>query len=87
MTEAPATPLDGLLDSLSRCLDAETVRRLAEYRVDPDIQASIDLLAEKANEGQLSEYERSQYEAAINAIEVVSILSLKALRRLEMNTA
>jgi hypothetical protein len=72
---------------LSRCLDAESVRRIAEFRVDLEVQASIDLLAEKANEGQLSEDERSEYEAAINAVDFVSILYLKALRRLELNAA
>jgi hypothetical protein len=87
MIDAPTKPLDGVLESLSRCLDAESVRRIAEFRVGPEIQASIDLLAEKANEGQLSDDERSEYEAAINAVDFVSILCLKALRRLELNTA
>jgi len=62
------------------------VRRIAEFRVDPEVQASIDLLAEKANEGQLSEDERSQYEAAINAADFVSTLRLKVLKRLARPT-
>jgi hypothetical protein len=87
MIDVATKPLDGVLESLSRCLDAESVRRIAEFRVDLEVQASIDLLAEKANEGQLSEDERSEYEAAINAVDFVSILYLKALRRLELNAA
>jgi len=31
------TALDGLLDPLSRCLDAESARRVTEFRVDPAV--------------------------------------------------
>jgi hypothetical protein len=60
MTDAIATPLDGLLESLSQCLDAESACRVAEFHVDSKVQASIDLLAEKANERLLTEEERSR---------------------------
>jgi hypothetical protein len=45
-----ATTLDGLLEPLSRCLDAESARRILEFRVDPAVQARLDVLGEKANE-------------------------------------
>ncbi|MCU1237041.1 MAG: hypothetical protein JWP63_5008 [Candidatus Solibacter sp.] len=73
-----ATGLDGLLDPLSRCLDAESSRRVVEFRVDPPVQERIDSLAERANEGTLSDSERSEYEALINAADFISILKLKA---------
>ena len=57
--------LDGLLDPLSRCLDAESARRVAEFRVAPLVQERIAVLAERANEGLLTEDERSEYEAII----------------------
>jgi hypothetical protein len=82
MADAIATPLDGLLESLSQCLDAESARRIVEFHIDSKIQASIDKLAEKANEGLLTEDERSRYEAAINAADFVALLRLKALKRL-----
>ena len=44
------TALDGLLDPLGRCLDAESARRLVELRVSPPVQQRIDTLAERANE-------------------------------------
>ena len=87
MTDAVATPLDGLLESLSQCLDAESARRIVEFHVDSKVQASIDELAEKANEGLLSEEERSRYEAAINAADFVALLRLKARKRLGLNPA
>jgi hypothetical protein len=74
----PATGLDGLLDPLSRCLDAESSRRVVEFRVDPPVQQRIDALAERASEGTLSDTEREEYEALINAADFISILKLKA---------
>ena len=39
----------------------------------------------RANEGTLSEDERSEYEALINASDFISILKLKARRHLTSN--
>jgi len=77
------TALDGLLDPLSRCLDAESARRVIELRIDPAVQSRIDELAERANNGALNEDERAGYEAFINAGDFISILKLKARRHLE----
>jgi len=68
--------LDGLLEPLSRCLDAESARRVIEFRVEPAAQARVDLLAEEANDGTLDEDERSEYEAFVDAVELISILQL-----------
>ena len=70
--------LDGLLEPLSRCLDIESARRVADFRVDPEVQARIDVLAELANDGSLDEAQRAEYEALINAADFISILKLKA---------
>ncbi len=77
--------LDDLLDLLSRCLDTESARRVAEFRVAPLVQERVELLAERANEGLLTGDERSEYEAIINAADFISILKLKAQRQLELN--
>ena len=78
-----ATGLDGLLDPLSRCLDAESARRLVELRVDPPVQERVDTLGARANEGTLSADELAEYEALINAADFISILKLKAKRQLD----
>ena len=80
-----ATALDALLDPLSRCLDAESAQRVAEFRVDAAVQARIDTLAQRANDGVLSEEERAEYEAFINAADFISILKLKTRRQLNSN--
>ena len=80
---AAANGLDGLLEPLSRCLDAESARRIVNLQIDPPVQERIDLLAERANEGKLDESERSEYEALINAADFISILKLKARQQLD----
>jgi hypothetical protein len=75
--------LDDLLEPLSLCLDAESARRLIAFRIDRPIQAHIELLGERANEGSLNAAERSEYEALINAADFIAILKLKARRRLD----
>ncbi len=77
------TTLDGLLESLSRCLDAESAQRVAEFRIDPVVQARVDVLAEKANDGLLTDDERAEYESFINAADILSILKVKARRRMK----
>jgi hypothetical protein len=70
----------GRREAISRCLDAESARRVADLQIDAPVQERIDTLAEKANEGTLSDSERSEYEALIDAADFVSILRLKARR-------
>jgi hypothetical protein len=82
---ATATTLDALLDPFSRCLDVASARRVAEFRVDEAVQSRIDILAERANEGELSDDERAEYEASINAADFISILKLKARQQLKSN--
>ena len=77
-----ATGLDGLLEPLSRCLDIESAQRIVELRVDASVQERIDVLAERANEGTLSDEERMEYEALINTADFISILKLKARQHL-----
>jgi len=81
-----ATSLDQFLDPLSRCLDAESARRVIALGVSASVQAPIqervDALAERANEGLLSDDERAEYEALINAEDFWAILKLKARSRL-----
>jgi hypothetical protein len=77
-----ATALDGLLGPLSRCLDAESARRIVELRVAAPVQERIDALAELANNGALTDDDRTEYEALINAADFISILKLKARENL-----
>jgi len=77
--------LDRMLDPLIRCLDAESVKRVLELSVDPVVQARVDVLAERANEGLLTPEERAEYLAYINADDFIEILKMKAKRHLGLN--
>ena len=76
------TALDQFLDPLSRCLDAESARRVLALGVSVSVQERVDTLAERGNEGLLSDDERAEYEALIDAEDFVAILKLKARRQL-----
>jgi len=78
-----ATGIDSLLDPLSRCLNIESARRIAEFRVDPIVQDRVSALGAKASEGTLSSDEQAEYEALINAADFISILKIKAKRQLD----
>jgi hypothetical protein len=80
-----STVLDSLLDPFSRCLDPESARRVTEFRIDREVQARIDTLAERANDGVLTDEERTEYEAFVTAADFISILRLKAQRQLDAN--
>lgn len=84
MGTAPAN-LDALFEPLSRCLDTESAQRVSEFRIDPEVQARVDLLADKANQGELTHDERAEYEAFINAADFISVLKLKARRQLDLH--
>jgi hypothetical protein len=73
-----ANGLDALLEPLSRSLDAGSARRIVDLQIDPPVQQRIDILAYGVNERTLSDNERSEYEALVNAADFISILKLKA---------
>jgi hypothetical protein len=72
--------LDKLLKPVGQSLTPDVARALIGIRADEDTQARIDELADKSTEGTLSSAERSEYEAYVAAIELVSILQAKARR-------
>ncbi len=77
--------LNELLDPFAACLDAESAQRVIAIGIAPAVQRRVNELAERANEGVLTEEERSDYEALINAADFIAILKLKAQGRLASN--
>ncbi len=80
--DAISTTLDSLLEPFSRCLDAESAQRVSEFHIDHVVEARIQTLAERANDGLLNQDERAEYESLVNATDLISILKLKASRHL-----
>jgi hypothetical protein len=73
-----ASYLDRILDPLAECFTPQVARRLIELTADPQTQVHLDVLANKANEGQLTADEDAEYKQAIDAIDMVAILQAKA---------
>ena len=69
---------DRLLEPVAQCFDEESARRLAELRFSSADEARVEELAERANEGLLTDDERREYEAFIQLDDLVSLLVLKA---------
>lgn len=70
--------LSQLLDPVVLMMPVDFARQLAAMRATPEVQARIDELADKSNEGQLTDTERAEYLAYVDAIDVISILQAKA---------
>lgn len=70
--------LDRVLDPFTRCLTREVARRIANLRADSATQTRVDELADKANEGQLTDDERAEYDAYRSAFHFVTVLQTKA---------
>jgi hypothetical protein len=72
------TALERMLDPLSRCLDKETARRIVESEIDPALQVRLDELAERVNEGSLTDEERSEYQSYVDAADLIAVFKAKA---------
>jgi len=63
-------------------LTQDQTRRLAELQGDPTLSARLAELSAKANEGELTDAERAEYEAYIEANNLLAVLQAEARFRL-----
>ena len=70
--------LELLMGRLSPCLNPESAKRLLRLRADRRLQAIVDRLAEKSNEGTLTPEEQAQYAAYVSFGTFVALLKSKA---------
>ena len=70
--------LDALIGSLGDCLTSESARRLVALKADQKLQARVDYLAERCNEGLLTSEERAEYSDYVSFGTFVAILKSKA---------
>jgi hypothetical protein len=81
------TAMDKMLEQLSGCLNAEAAERVVALRIDPEIQARVEVLADMANAGLLSESDRDEYRTYVEMADLIAILKLKAQRLIPSNGA
>ena len=77
---SPSSPglLETLADSVAACLDAPSLRAIANLELDSKTRKRLDELAEKANEGKLSADERVEYQSFIGVSEFLGLAQLRA---------
>ena len=70
--------LDRLLEPLADCLSPDVAAKVADLRADEAMQTRIDYLADRANDGLLTDEEREEYSGYLHAIDVIAVLQAKA---------
>lgn len=70
--------LDRLLEPVTEILTPAVAKGIAEMRAEPLLQARLDELATKANQGRLTPAERQEYAEYLDAIDFIGILQAKA---------
>lgn len=70
--------VDRLLDPVARSFTPEVARQIVKVRADAKTAARVAALAEKCNQGTLTDAERAEYEAAVAVGNFIAILQAKA---------
>jgi hypothetical protein len=79
---ATTTYLDRFLEPVTEALTPEVAAAIVNLRADPETEAEVERLREKANEGKLTAEEEAAYKDFVEAVDVISILQSKARRYL-----
>ena len=74
------TLLDRLIEPFAECLTPESAQKIAALRADDEMQQHLDELAERANQGTLSDADRSEYERILAAFHFVTVMQARARR-------
>lgn len=70
--------LSRLLDPVGALLSPEVAQRISSLKADEQTQSRLDLLAAKSTEGLLTPAEQQEYRDYVDAIDLISVLQLKA---------
>lgn len=76
-----------LPDPLAAALTPESASALLNLPADPDLEARIEELRRKANEGTLTAAEDAEYKDFVDAVDIVSIMQANARRVLSRQAA
>ena len=69
-------------DPILQFITVDQAREIVDFRGDADLRQRIDQLAERANEGELTEDEQAEYEGYVHANKFVAIFQAKARKLL-----
>ena len=74
--------LDEMLEPLVEAFTPETARALLQIQPKPKVQARVDQLASKCNEGNLTPEERAEYEDYVRVGNMLALIKAKARQML-----
>ena len=72
--------IDEMLEPLAEALTPEAARLFVELKAPASVQARVDELAAKCNEGELTDLERADYEKYVRIGNLFALLKAKAKR-------
>ena len=79
--------LEMILEPMADSFSVEFCEKLVDLRASPDLQARLDHLAEKANEGMFTPEELAEYKAFVDTSTMIGVLQAKARRFLAQHAA
>jgi hypothetical protein len=84
---AATSYLERLLDPLTEAFTTKMASALLKLRADPELEAHIGELRTKANDGNLPAGEDAKYKDFVEAVDLISIMQVKARRFLARQSA
>lgn len=81
MTTLDSTSLRRFLEQFTETFTPELVDHFANQPLSDEFQSLLDELGTKANEGTLTENERREYATYVEAMDVIALLRVNALRK------
>ena len=85
LTASTTYALNQMLEPLSSALSVEAAEAIRAMEIPPDVQARLQELADRSNEGLLDEREQAEYRGYVEGAEILSLLKLKVRRLLKAN--
>jgi hypothetical protein len=77
------TLLERYLEQLTACLTPDVARRIVEFRPNEKTESRLAHLRQRANEGELSDAERSEYQEFVELVDFVGLLKAQARAALD----
>lgn len=77
-----SSTLDRLVEPVVRTFTPDVARALVRLRADPELQARMEELAEKCNEGRMTPEEREEYDTSVRFANYLAIIQARTRRLL-----
>lgn len=76
------TIIEQAIAPFAETMTRESALKIVELKANADLQSRVDDLADKANSGQLTDSERTEYDQFLAAFHLITVLQVRARRLL-----